>query len=72
MDNKQSFKEFEQTAKALGYDNLKLQAFMEIFDKTGSVYSYRMSGFSPQANISDSMFNFDVSKHPGVEVVDLR
>jgi len=38
MDNKQSFKEFEQTAKALGYDNWKLQAFIEIFDTVlGSV-----------------------------------
>jgi len=47
-------------------------SFMEIFDKTSSVYSYRMSGFSPQSGISDATFNFDVSKHPGVEVVDLR
>jgi transcriptional regulator with GAF, ATPase, and Fis domain len=38
MDNNQSFKEFEQTVKALGYDKLKLQAFMEIFDSLlGSV-----------------------------------
>ena len=38
MDNKQSFKEFEQTVKALGYDKQKLQAFIEIFDNVfGSV-----------------------------------
>lgn len=38
MDNKQSFKEFEQTVKALGYDKQELHAFMEIFDKIlGSV-----------------------------------
>jgi formate hydrogenlyase transcriptional activator len=38
MDKKQSFKEFEQPVKALGYDKEKLQAFMEIFDKVlGSV-----------------------------------
>ncbi len=46
--------------------------FMEIFDKSGSVYSYKMSGFSPQSSMSDSVFEFSVSKHPGVEVVDLR
>jgi len=32
MDNKQSFKELEQTVKALGYDKRKLHAFIEIFD----------------------------------------
>jgi len=38
MDNKQSFKEVEQTVKALGYDKRKLQAFIEIFDNVlGSV-----------------------------------
>jgi transcriptional regulator with GAF, ATPase, and Fis domain len=38
MDNKQSFKEFEQTVKALEYDKGKLQAFIEIFDNVlGSV-----------------------------------
>jgi PAS domain S-box-containing protein len=38
MDNKKSFKEFEQTVKALEYDKRKLQAFIEIFDNIlGSV-----------------------------------
>ena len=32
MDNKRSFKEFEQTVKGLGYDKRKLKAFIEIFD----------------------------------------
>jgi len=38
MDNKQSFKDFEQTVTALGYDKRKLQAFIDIFDNIlGSV-----------------------------------
>jgi transcriptional regulator with GAF, ATPase, and Fis domain len=38
MDNRQPFKEFEQTVKALGFDKRKLQAFIEIFDNVlGSV-----------------------------------
>ena len=38
MDNKQSFRGFGQTAKALGYDKRKSQAFIEIFDNIlGSV-----------------------------------
>jgi len=32
MDNKQSFKEFERTVKALGQDERQLHAFVEIFD----------------------------------------
>jgi len=38
MDKKQSFKEFEDTVKALGYDKEKSKAFMEIFENVlGSV-----------------------------------
>jgi PAS domain-containing protein len=38
MDNKQSYKAFEQTVKALGYDTWKVQAFIDIFDNIlGSV-----------------------------------
>jgi len=38
MDNKQSFKEFKQTIKALGYNKREAQAFIDIFDNIlGSV-----------------------------------
>ena len=38
MDDKKSFNGFEQTVKALGYDERKLDAFIEIFDNIlGSV-----------------------------------
>lgn len=47
-------------------------SYMEIYDKSGSVFSYKMSGFNPRPSLSDSFFEFDVAKHPGVEVVDLR
>lgn len=47
-------------------------SYMEIYDKSGSVYSYKMSGFAPQSGLSDAVFEFNVAKHPGVEVVDLR
>ncbi len=32
MDSKQSFKKYEHTMKALGYNKRKLQAFIEVFD----------------------------------------
>lgn len=47
-------------------------SYMEIYDKSGSVYSYKMSGFNPQSSLNDSVFEFNPSNHPGVEVVDLR
>jgi len=56
--------EIDQSTKTLAY--------MEIQDKSGSVYSYKMSGFNPNVSVTDAMFKFNVSKHPGVEVVDLR
>lgn len=45
---------------------------MEIYDRTGSVFSYDMSGFNPRPNVTDAAFSFDVDNYPGVEVVDLR
>ena len=44
----------------------------EIFDKNGNNYTYAILSFNPDNSISDSYFEFDASKHPGVEVVDLR
>ncbi len=44
----------------------------DMFDRAGNVFSYTISGFNPQFTAEDSFFEFDVSKYPGVEVVDLR
>ena len=41
-------------------------------EKTGGRYSYTINSLKPNATISDNEFNFDKSKHPNVEVVDLR
>ncbi len=43
-----------------------------VFDKNGNRYTYEIKKFTPNPEISDSFFTFDTSKHPGVEVVDLR
>ena len=43
-----------------------------IWEKNGNQIKYDVSGFTPNANISDAMFTFDKKKYPGVEVVDLR
>lgn len=43
-----------------------------ITDKSGKKTSYTITKFTPNVNVPDSYFVFDKSKHPGVEVVDLR
>ena len=41
-------------------------------EKTGSRYVYSITSLNGSASSKDSDFTFDKSKHPGVEVVDLR
>ena len=41
-------------------------------EKSGSRYSYTISSLKPSATVTDKDFTFDKSKHPNVEVVDLR
>jgi outer membrane lipoprotein carrier protein len=44
----------------------------ELFDKSGNHYIYSITDFDTDVQINDSYFNFDLSKHRGVEVIDLR
>ena len=44
----------------------------KLFEKTGNKYTYSTTSLTPNANVPDAMFVFDVKKYPGVEVVDLR
>jgi chaperone LolA len=41
-------------------------------EKTGGRYTYTINSLNGTASVKDSDFTFDKSKHPGVEVVDLR
>ena len=43
-----------------------------IWEKNGNKYKYEISGFTPNAPMSDALFTFDAKAHPGAEVVDLR
>lgn len=43
-----------------------------MFDKSQNRYTYSIAKFTPNIKVEDSFFNFDVSKYPGIEVVDLR
>ncbi len=43
-----------------------------MFDKAGNRYKYLITKFNPSVKVEDNFFTFDVSKFPGVEVIDLR
>ncbi len=43
-----------------------------MFDKSQNRYTYSITKFVPNIKVDDSFFTFDVSKHPGIEVIDLR
>lgn len=43
-----------------------------VYEKNGQQYLYEVSGFTPNAAVTDAQFTFDPKTHPGVEVVDLR
>ncbi|MCW3464278.1 LolA family protein [Chitinophaga nivalis] len=47
-------------------------ARMKVFEKNGNHYTYEITSFTPNSNLSDATFTFDAKKFPGVEVVDLR
>lgn len=50
----------------------KLIHSFTIFDKNGSEYSYLIKDFKPNIEIEENMFVFDESKHPDVDVIDMR
>ena len=52
--------------------NVKYIKRMKVFDKNGNLYTYNVTSFNSKANLDDSFFKFDVTKHAGVHVEDLR
>jgi len=50
----------------------KLIKSWEMQDRAGSVYTYTINGFDSNYTTNDSMFIFDPSKYPDVEIIDLR
>lgn len=43
-----------------------------IFDKNGSTYSYIIKKFETNVDLPESIFSFDPSQYPGVDVIDMR
>lgn len=44
----------------------------KLFDKSGNTYLYNIKSFNSSYNAGDNEFVFEESKHPGVEMIDLR
>lgn len=44
----------------------------KMYEKNGNIYSYTVSGYTPNASVTDQMFVFNPKKYPNVETVDLR
>ena len=43
-----------------------------MFNKSGDRYKYTITKFTPGVKVDDAFFQFDVKKHPNVNVSDLR
>ncbi|MFD1632046.1 LolA family protein [Pseudopedobacter beijingensis] len=50
----------------------KLISSFSVYDKNGNIYTYIIKNFVPNVKVAPSIFTFDKSKYPGVEIVDLR
>ncbi len=44
----------------------------EMYDRSGNVFSYTISGFNPNFQAEDSFFVFNAAKYPNAEIIDLR
>mgnify|MGYP003576220134 CR=1 FL=1 len=70
MTPKSSAKQFKKVLLAI--DKSSVIAGGDVYEKNGNQYHYEVSGFTPNAAVTDATFTFDPKKYPNVEVVDLR
>ena len=45
---------------------------VQVLYKDGNIVTYTLKKFTPNPSLADALFMFDKSKHPGVEVNDMR
>lgn len=64
-------KDFFKVILKVNEKDLILSAW-EVYEKQGRRYEYSIKEFKANINVSDAHFRFDPSKHPEVEVVDIR
>jgi len=57
----------------LGIDKARKQVkSFSMFDKSGSVYTYKINKFQTDVPVQSADFIFDASKFPGVDIEDMR
>jgi len=61
------------TKAILGIDKNKKQVkSFSLFDKSGSIYIYKITKYQTDVPVQSSDFIFDASKFPGVDIEDMR
>lgn len=61
------------TKAILTVDNIKKQVLsFKLFDKSGNIFTYKVTNYLVNVPSVPSDFTFDASKYPGVDVIDMR
>ncbi|PIY10970.1 MAG: cell envelope biogenesis protein LolA [Flexibacter sp. CG_4_10_14_3_um_filter_32_15] len=63
--------QFFKVRLTIDKENYNLASW-NIFEKNGRVHSYKITNFQPNVSVTDADFQFNKTKHPNVEEVDLR
>ncbi len=64
-------KQFEHMSILVNEKNLRLENF-SVYDKNGNVFTYHIINLKPNLDLPPDTFVFDESKHPDVDVIDMR
>ena len=61
------------TKAILTVDKIKKQVLsFRLFDKSGNIFTYKVTNYQVNVPSTPSDFTFDASKFPGVDVIDMR
>jgi outer membrane lipoprotein carrier protein len=61
------------TKAVLTVDNVKKQVrAFKLYDKSGNIFTYKVTKFQTDVPTAASDFNFDAKNYPGVDVIDMR
>jgi outer membrane lipoprotein carrier protein len=64
-------KKFSKVNLTLDKDSKQVKS-MQVFDKTGGIFTYNIESFTTNQPIADTEFAFKASNYPKVEVIDMR
>ena len=62
---------FEKMSVIVNANKLSLENF-SVYDANGNVFTYHIVDLTPNLDLPEDTFTFDYSKHPDVEVIDMR